>query len=147
MKVSTRGQYGVRALLDIALHSNGNPVLLKDIADRQGIPLQYLHQLVTPLIKAGLLRSIRGAHGGVNLTECPEEIKLGKVIQILEGSIAPVKCVEDPSLCSRSDYCVAREVWDEMNKAMLQVLESINLQDLANRHRQKDQQRNVMYHI
>lgn len=147
MRLSTRGRYGVRALLDVALYSDGNPVLLKDIAKRQAISVQYLEQLISPLVKGGVLRSIRGARGGVALTNLPEEVKLSQVIQILEGPIAPVKCVDDPKVCSRSDFCATRDVWEEMNRAMLQVLESTSLQDLVERHRQKQQPKTTMYHI
>ena len=129
------------------LLSNGNPVLLKDIAKRQAISVQYLEQLISPAVKAGLLRSIRGARGGVILTRPPEEVKLSQVIQIMEGSIAPVKCVDDPKVCSRSDFCATRDVWEEMNTAMLQVLESTSLQDLAERQREKERPKTTMYHI
>ena len=147
MRLSTRGRYGVRALLDVALYSDGKPVILKDIAKRQAIPVQYLEQLISPLVKAGVLGSIRGAHGGVTLTKLPEQVKLSQVIQILEGSIAPVKCVDDPKVCSRSDFCATRDVWEEMNRAMVQVLESTSLQDLVERQREKGQPKTTMYHI
>jgi len=147
MRLSTRGRYGVRALLDVALYSNGNPVPLKDIANRQAIPVQYLEQLISPLVKAGILRSIRGARGGVTLTKLPEQVKLSQVIQVLEGSIAPVNCVDDPKVCSRSDFCATRDVWEEMNRAMVQVLESTSLQDLVERQGQKEQPKTTMYHI
>ena len=146
MKLSTRGKYGTRALLDIALHYDGNPVLLKDIARRQDISAQYLEQLMSPLIKAGLVRSIRGARGGVTLAKPPEEIKLSQVIQIMEGSIALVECVDDPKICPRSDFCVTRDVWEEMKRAMTQVLESTTLQDLVERQKEKEKSAE-MYHI
>jgi Rrf2 family protein len=146
MKLSTRGKYGARALLDIALHYDGNPVLLKDIARRQDISAQYLEQLMSPLIKAGLVRSIRGARGGVTLAKPPEEIKLSQVIQILEGSTALVECVDDPKICPRSDFCVTRDVWEEMKRAMTQVLESTTLQDLVERQKEKEKSAE-MYHI
>ena len=146
MKLSTRGQYGARALLDIALHYDGNPVLLKDIAKRQAISVQYLEHLISPLIKAGVVRSMRGARGGVTLAKLPEEIKLSQVIQILEGSTAPVECVDDPKVCPRSDFCVTRDVWEEMKRAMTRVLESTTLQDLVERQREKAKPA-VMYHI
>jgi Rrf2 family cysteine metabolism transcriptional repressor len=146
MKLSTRGQYGARALLDIAVHYDGNPVLLKDIAKRQAISAQYLEHLISPLIKAGIVRSIRGARGGVTLAKPPEEIKLSQVIQILEGSTAPVECVDNPKVCPRSDSCVTRDVWEKMKRAMTQVLESTTLQDLVERQREKERPA-VMYHI
>jgi len=86
MKLSTRGRYGTRALLELALHQGEGPILLKDIARRQQISVQYLEHLITPLIAGGILRSTRGARGGVSLTRSPEQIKLSEVVQLLEGS-------------------------------------------------------------
>ena len=117
MKLSTRGQYGTRMLLDLALHQSEEPVLLKDIAQRQQISLPYLEHLITPLIAGGIVRSTRGARGGVSLAKPPEQVKLSEVIQLLEGSIAPVACVNDPGACSRSESCVTRDVWGELNKS------------------------------
>jgi Rrf2 family cysteine metabolism transcriptional repressor len=131
MKLSTRGRYGTRVLLDLALHGEKGPILLKDIARRQQISLLYLERLITPLVAAGVVRSMRGARGGVWLARSPQEIKLSEVIGLLEGSIAPVDCVNDRNACSRSDLCVTRDVWFELKKAMDGVLESKTLQDLV----------------
>ncbi|MDP3880434.1 MAG: Rrf2 family transcriptional regulator [Dehalococcoidales bacterium] len=147
MKISTRGQYGTRALLELALHQGEGPVLLKDVARRQQIPLQYLERVIAPLIAGGILRSARGAKGGVSLARRPEEIKLSEVIQLLEGSIAPVECVNNPDLCSRSELCVPRDIWGELKKAMDGVLESTTLQDLVERQRKKELSAEVMYYI
>jgi len=147
MKLSTRGRYGTRALLELALHHKGGPVPLKDIALSQQIPLQYLQHLITPLISGGIIGSTSGARGGVWLTRSPQEIKLSEVIGLLEGSIAPVECVNDPKYCSRSDLCVTRDIWGELKKAMDGVLESTTLQDLVERHRKKEQPEPAMYHI
>lgn len=147
MKLSTRGQYGTRALLDLALQEGGRPVLLKDIAQRQGIPLSYLEHLITPLVAAGIVKSTRGARGGISLLKSPKDIRLSEVIQLLEGSIAPVECVNNPGACHRSALCVTRDVWIEMNQAMKRVLDSTTLQDLVDRHRQKEQTETGMYYI
>ena len=147
MKLSTRARYGTRALLDVALNQGKGPVPLKDIAQRQQISLQYLEHLVTPLIAAGIIRSLRGARGGVWLAKSPQEIKLSEIIGLLEGSLAPVECVNDASYCPRSDFCVTREVWGEMKKAMNEILESTTLQDLVERQRRKEQIKDAMYHI
>jgi len=140
MKLSTKGRYGTRALLDLALHQNGEPVALKDIAQRQQISVRYLEHLVAPLIAAGIARSVRGARGGVLLTRAPEEIKLSEVINLLEGSIAPVECVDKPELCARSSSCVTRDVWGELKRAMDAVLESVTLRDLIERERQRQRE-------
>ena len=147
MKLSTKGRYGTRALLDLALHRGEGPILLRDIAQRQQISLRYLEHLITPLIAGGIVRSARGAGGGVLLARLPEEIRLSEVIQLLEGSIAPVECVNNPGICSRSKLCVTRDIWGELKKAMNGVLESTTLQDLVERHRKKEQPEPAMYHI
>ncbi len=147
MKLSTKGRYGVRALLDLALHQGEGLVLLKDIARRQEVSLPYLEHLITPLIAAGLVKSTRGARGGVLLLKPPSEIKLSEVVQLLEGSIAPVDCVNDPKVCHRSASCVTRDIWSEMKRAMSQVLDSKTLQDLVERQRQKGQTETGMYYI
>jgi len=147
MKLSTKGRYGVRALLDLALHQGEGLILLKDIARRQEVSLPYLEHLITPLIAAGLVKSTRGARGGVVLFKPPSEIKLSEVVELLEGSIAPVDCVNDPKVCHRSASCVARDVWSELKDAMSQVLDSTTIQDLVERQRQKGQPETEMYHI
>ncbi len=147
MKLSTRGRYGTRALLELALHYREGPVPLKDIAQRQEISLPYLEHLITPLLAAGIIRSMRGARGGVWLAKSPQEIKLSEVIRLLEGSIAPAECVNDPMTCPRSDLCVTRDIWAELEKAMMGVLASTTLQDLVERHRKKEQPEPVMYYV
>jgi len=122
-------------------------VLLKDIAQRQQISTMYLEHLITPLITMGLVRSVRGPRGGVWLTKPPEEIRLSDVIAILEGSLAPVECINDTKFCPRADSCVTRELWGKLKRAMDQVLESTTLQDLVNQHREKESPYQAMYQI
>ena len=147
MKLSTKGRYGTRTLLDLALHWGEGLVPLKDIAQRQQISLQYLEHLITPLIAAGIVLSTRGPRGGVSLAKPPEAIRLSEIIQLLEGSIAPVECVNNPGICVRSKLCVTRDIWGELKKVMNGVLESITLQDLVERQKRKEQPEGVMYHI
>lgn len=147
MKLSTRGRYATRALLDLALHHDEEPVLLKDIAHRQEISLPYLEHLITPLIAVGIVRSTRGAKGGISLARSPEEIRLDEIIQLLEGTIAPVECVTNPEVCSRSESCVARDVWSELKRAINGVLGSTTLQDLVERQKRKQKRGMTMYHI
>jgi Rrf2 family protein len=147
MKLSTKGRYGTRALLDLALHEGEGLILLKDVARRQEVSLPYLEHLIAPLIAAGLVMSTRGARGGVSLLKPPSEIKLSEVVQLLEGSIAPVDCVNNPDVCHRSAFCVTRDIWTEMKTAMSQVLDSTTIQDLVERQRQKGQPETEMYHI
>jgi len=147
MKLSTRARYGTRALLDLALHNEEGPVLLRDIAQRQQISPPYLGHLLTPLVAAGIIRSTRGARGGVWLAKSPQEIKLSEVVRLLEGPIAPVECVNDPEYCPRSDFCATRDIWGELNEAMNGVLESTTLQDLVERQKIKEPPTEVMYSI
>jgi len=147
MKLSTKGRYATRALLDLALHQEEEPVLLRDIAQRQQISLQYLEHLITPLIGAGIVLSTRGPRGGISLARPPEGIKLSEVIELLEGSIAPVECVNNPGICARSELCATRDIWDELKKAMTGVLESTTLQDLVERQKRKEGHEEVMYQI
>ena len=147
MKLSTRARYGIRALLDLALHRSKEPVLLRDIAKRQQISLRYLNHLIAPLVAGGIVRSTRGPKGGVSLTKLPKEIRLAKAMQLLEGSIAPVECVDNPNICARSELCVTRDIWKELKRAMSEILESNTLQDLVDRHKRKEQHAQIMYHI
>lgn len=147
MKLSTKGRYATRAILDLAINQGEGPILLKEIAQRQQISLSYLEHLITPLIAGGLIRSTRGAKGGVSLAKPPEEIKLIEVIQLLEGSLAPVECVNNPKLCPRSELCVTRDVWTELKNAMTGVLESTTLQDLVDRQKEKGKAVKAMYYI
>lgn len=147
MKLSTRGRYGTKVLLDLALHHGAVPVSLKDISRRQQIPLHYLEHLIAPLITGGIIRSSRGAKGGIWLVKPPAEIRLSEAIPLLEGSIAPAECVTNPGLCDNADSCVTRDVWLEMENAMNGVLESITLQNLAERQKSKEQPKEKMYYI
>ena len=147
MKLTTRGRYATRALLDLALHQGEGLTVLKDIAQRQQISLRYLEHLITPLIAGGIVRSTRGPRGGVWLARAPAEITLSEVIQLVEGSLAPAECVDRPETCSRSPFCVTRDVWGELKKAMEEVLESTTLQDLVERQHRKEQPEHAMYYI
>ncbi len=147
MKLSTKGRYATRVLLDLALHQEEKPVPLRDIAKRQQLSLRYLEHLVAPLIAGGMIRSTRGPKGGVSMARPPEEVRLDEVIQLLEGSLAPVECVDNPEVCSRSDSCATRDIWGEMKKAMDGVLRSTTLQDLAERQERKERTNEAMYYI
>ena len=138
MKLSTRTRYGTRALLDLARYQGDKPVQLKDIARRQSISLHYLEHIIAPLVGAGIIRSIRGARGGLQLTRHPGEIKLSEVVRLLEGTITPVGCVIDPEICSRSRHCVTRDLWGEMKAAIDNTLKSITLQDMLEREKEKE---------
>jgi Rrf2 family transcriptional regulator, cysteine metabolism repressor len=130
VKLSTRPRYGLRALLDIATHSQSEPIRLKEIARRQDVSLSYLEHIVGPLISGGILRSTRGPGGGVALLRRPGDIPLAEVMQLLEGPMSTVDCVLHPGLCARSERCATRTLWTELAKAMQRVLDRRTLADL-----------------
>ena len=134
MKVSTKGRYGLRTLMDIAVHQAKGPVNLNDIAERQGISAKYLWQIVNLLKTAGLVRGTRGPKGGYILLRDPSEITLLDVIQILEGPVTLVECVDDPSYCTRTESCVAHSVWTEVSLAIRAALQKISLAEILRRH-------------
>jgi Rrf2 family protein len=137
MKLSTRGRYGVRLMLELALHYGEGPILLKDIAGRQGISEKYLWQLINPLKTAGLVNSLRGARGGYMLGKAPEAVSLKEILQILEGSLCLVDCVDNPALCERSPSCISREIWGEASKNMQQTLEDTTLAVMVEKQKGK----------
>jgi Rrf2 family transcriptional regulator, cysteine metabolism repressor len=147
MKISTKGRYATRALVDIAQHYGKSPVLLKDISVRQGISLRYLEQIVSPLVSAKIISSTRGPKGGVMLAKPPREIKLIDIVQLLEGPIAPVECVSNPGMCTRAPSCATRDVWSDLAQAMCGVLETTSLQDLVERQRKKETGEKIIYDI
>jgi len=140
MKLSTRGRYGVRLMLELALHYGEGPILLKDIAERQGISEKYLWHLINPLKTTGLVNSLRGARGGYVLGKAPEAISLKAILQILEGPLCLVDCVDNPALCERSLSCISRDIWGEASKNMRQTLEDTTLAAMV--ERQKDKLKN-----
>jgi Rrf2 family cysteine metabolism transcriptional repressor len=133
MKISTRGRYGTRAMLDLANHYGQGPISLKDLATRQEISPKYLEQLLIPLRTAGIIKSIRGAKGGYVLAREPGMVSLDEIILILEGSMAPVECVDNPESCHRACLCVTHEVWCAIGEKVTQMLHDITLRDLVNR--------------
>ncbi len=130
MKISTKGRYALRLMLDIATNSTESPVSVKDIALRQQISDKYLEQIISILNRAGFVRSIRGAQGGYLLMRKPEEYTIGMILRLTEGSLAPVACVDDDVPCDRMEKCVTVKVWKKLNDAIKEVVDSITLADL-----------------
>jgi len=133
MKLSTRTRYGIRAVLELAENYGNGPLQLKIIAQRQKISVKYLEQLMAGLRSAGFVRSVRGSKGGYLLAKAPEQIKLSDIFHCLEGSVVTVECVENESYCTRTNDCVARQIWAELHKSVMGVLQSITLQNLVDR--------------
>ena len=131
MRVSTRGRYALRLMLDLAMNNTGEPVRLKDVAKRQEISEKYLEQIISILNKAGFVKSVRGPAGGYSLKWKPEEYTVGMILRITEGSLAPVACLDhDPILCDRSADCITLPVWQGLSRVINEYLDSITLQDI-----------------
>jgi Rrf2 family protein len=137
MKLSTRGRYSTRLMLELGLRYGQGPVLLKDISEKQEISLKYLGQLIIPLKIAGLIKSTRGSHGGYFLSRPPENIRLSEILRAVEGTLAFTECVESPDICYRSGKCVAHDIWEDASKQFNNMLESISLSDMLKKHEQK----------
>jgi len=134
MKISTKGRYALRTLVDLAQHSEEGLVPLKDVAARQGLSQKYLEQIVTVLSKAGLLNGVRGPQGGYKLVRNPSEYNMAEVLEVIEGSLAPVVCLDsDTNTCERCDTCATVEMWSGLYKAMTDYLTGITLQDLVDK--------------
>ena len=133
MKISTKGRYALRLMADIAQQGAGDPVSLRDAARRQGLSDKYLEQIVTPLARAGLVRSVRGAGGGYLLTRRPEEYTVGDILRPLEGDLAPVECATDGGFCEHSGDCVTVALWREIHRAVSAVVDGTTLADLLAR--------------
>ena len=133
MKLSTKGRYGTRAMIDLALNRDDGPVSSRDIARRQSVSRGYLEQILLRLASRGLVRPVRGRGGGFVLSKAPSEITAAQIIEALEGPVDVVECVEDPSACDRASYCVTRDVWAGVSRAIDAHLSGITLADMAKR--------------
>ena len=132
MKISTKGRYAVRLMLDIAQNSNGGNISLKDVSKRQEISLKYLEQIVNLLSKAGFLKSRRGSQGGYRLTRKPEEYTVGDILRVTEGDMAPVSCLEEGAEpCPREALCPTIELWRGLYKTVNDYLDTVTVADLV----------------
>ena len=139
MKLSTKGRYGLRALIDLAQYSEETPVSITSISKRQDISERYLEQLMSMLKKAGIVKSIRGANGGYILARDAKEISVGEVLRALEGSLEPVECagLESEDGCSASDICVTKYVWKRINESINQAVDEMKLEQLVEESKKK----------
>ena len=138
MKISTKGRYVLRMLLDLAEHRGEGYIALKDIAKRQGISKKYLEQIIPLLNNTDILVASRGYQGGYMLAKSPDMYTVGDILRITEGSIAPVSCLEGGStVCDRDDQCMTLYVWEGLEKVIAEYLDSITLQDILDRHRKE----------
>ena len=138
MKISTKGRYAIRLMLDLATNSCGKPVSLNDVAARQQISEKYLEQIISVLNKAGYVRSIRGPQGGYLLVMEPKEYTVGMILRATEGDLAPVSCVGNGAVeCDRADSCVTVRIWQKINDAVDNVVDNITLADLVDWQNEK----------
>ncbi|MDO4616342.1 MAG: Rrf2 family transcriptional regulator [Lachnospiraceae bacterium] len=133
MKISTKGRYALRLMIDISIHGTGSPVPVKDIAARQEISVKYLEQIISTLVHAGYLSSVRGPQGGYRLTRNPADYTVGDILRQTEGSLVPVECL-DPNAapCNREQNCVTLRFWKELDTAITSVVDKYTLEDFKN---------------
>ena len=132
MKISTRGRYAIRVMLDLAEHNTGEYIPLMDIAKRQEISEKYMEQIMSILNKAGFVRSVRGPQGGYFLTRKPEEYTVGMILRLTEGSLSPVDCLDEGAEnCPRQESCVTFILWKQLDNAIRDVVDKVTLQDLV----------------
>lgn len=131
MRISTKGRYALRLMIDLAINSNGEMVRIRDIAERQHISEKYLEQIISVLKKAGYVKSFRGAQGGYQLAGEPEEYTVGMIFRLTEGNMAPVACLEDEdNQCEKANQCVSLRLWNMLNEAINNVIDHVTLQDM-----------------
>ena len=131
MKISTKGRYALRMMLDLAIHRSDGYIALKDIAERQDISKKYLEQIVPLLNKADLLRTNRGYQGGYALSKTPDQYTVGEILRVTEGNLCPVSCLQYPeNECPRAAECLPLPVWEGLYKAINNYLDSVTLQDM-----------------
>ena len=143
MKLSTKGRYGLRALIDLAVHSSGGtPVSITSISARQDLSERYLEQLMAKLKKAGLIQSVRGAGGGYVLARDPGKISVGDVLRALEGNLDPVDCagLDPDGVCRAADSCVTKYVWKRINESINRTVDEIRLDHLVEESREKNKE-------
>ncbi|MBB2183121.1 Rrf2 family transcriptional regulator [Lachnospiraceae bacterium MD1] len=134
MKISTKGRYALRLMLDLAVNNTGEYITIKSIAARQEISEKYLEQIISLLNRAGYVRSVRGAQGGYRLAKDPSEYTVGMILRLTEGSLAPIDCLDDElQECNRQSSCVTKFVWKELYDAITSVVDRITLQDLVDK--------------
>lgn len=140
MKISTKGRYAVRVMLDLALNNTGECIKVKDIAARQGLSEKYLEQIIAVLNKAGYVNSVRGAQGGYRIARDPKEYTVGMILRLTEGSMAPVACLEEGAPeCERCDTCETLAVWKELSDAINRVIDGVTIADLVEKRKQRNE--------
>ena len=139
MKISTKGRYALRMMLDLAEHQSDGYVALKDIAHRQHISKKYLEQIVPILNRSEILKTNRGFQGGYRLAKSPDKYTVGEILRMTEGSLAPVACLDhEPVECERSNECATLPIWQGLYRVITEYVDSITLQDIIDQHRERE---------
>jgi len=148
LKISTKGRYGLRAMVDLAISSHGEHVALNSIAQRQSISENYLEQVFASLRKAGLVKSVKGAQGGYILSRKASDISIGDVLRVLEGNLSVIDSekIEDKDTSSLQ-YCIKKNLWDKLDEGINDLVDSVTLEDLANEYNRINGTHSIMYYI
>ncbi len=133
MKISTKGRYALRIMIDLAQHTQNTAIPLKEISERQGITLKYMEQIMPLLTKAGYVRGFRGNNGGYLLSRDPKDYRIGDILRTVEGPLAPIACLEDvPNRCERQDTCTTLKFWEGLYQSINDYVDGVTLADLVN---------------
>lgn len=139
MKISTRGRYALRLMIDLAEHHSDGVISLRDISERQGISTKYLEHIVNQLCKAGLLKSVRGAQGGYMLMKEPAQYTVGSILRVTEGSLSPISCIDDnPNRCARQNICPTVDFWQGLHQIINNYVDRFTLEDLLTQYKNKE---------
>ena len=147
MKLSTRSRYGLRAMMVLAMSQSEDPMMTKEIAERQNLPATYLEQLMLTLRKSGLVNATRGAKGGYVLSRNSTQMTLAQIVEALEGPLDIADCADVPNCCQSPDACALKEIFNSANKALFDIFNSVTLAELAERQSNQEQQASGMYFI
>ncbi|MCX4270341.1 MAG: Rrf2 family transcriptional regulator [Lachnospiraceae bacterium] len=143
MRISTKGRYALRLMLDLAVNDGEELIRIKDISKRQGISEKYLEQIISYLKKAGYVKSLRGAQGGYRLSMEPKEYSVGMILRLTEGNMTPVGCLEEEKGCERVDSCTTMRLWAMLNDAVKSVIDRVTLQDLVDWEREEQRKKEM----
>lgn len=139
MKISTKGRYALRLMLDLAINADKQPVRVKEISARQEISDKYLEQIISVLTKAGFVRSARGPQGGYRLAKEPKDYTVGSILRLIEGKLCPVACLEtDENICERRAGCITLPLWEKLDEAINNIVDNVTLQDLIDWDKEKN---------
>lgn len=139
MKISTKGRYALRLMIELAMDNTGEFIPLKNVSERQGISVKYLEQILTVLVKAGFVKGLRGSKGGYKLAKEPKNYTVGMILRLTEGSLAPVACLDDEvNACERAEGCITLGLWQELYDAINSVVDNVTLADLIERDKKSN---------